>query len=361
MTSLREYITNPKTGFVSSDKIAKRSGFDKKDIQREMDSLQTYQVNKEYRKKKNQYNSIKSSFVGDVVQIDLMDISRSSTANKGFKYLLTFIDVYSRYVIIAKLKNKNMSTVAKAFDGLVEEFNKNIINVTSDDGSEFHNKQFEKVINKHDINHWITPAGTPNKLSIVERFHRTIRSMITLYINHKRTNMFIDVLDDLIDNYNNNYHSTIKNKPIDVYNGALNHQTHNIVNYNFNVGDIVRKSIKSTQFNKGGIKFSDELYFIDTIKPNSYVIRNKETNRKQSRNYMGYELRKVGIDDNVNDQFKKPVEKVARKRWKQKRDPAFNDKYTHNVDDKGNVKTIGKHFKLKHSKRQIVKPRKLDL
>ena len=54
------------------------------------------------------------------------------------------------------------------------------------------------------------------KSVVAERFIRTIKSKIYKYLTSIPKNMYIDKLDDIVDEYNNTYHTIIKMKPIDV-------------------------------------------------------------------------------------------------------------------------------------------------
>lgn len=358
-----EKITDPATGFISVDKLyrkLKKEGVSREQIEEAIAEMQTYQVNTPSNQKI--YNSIKSSFIGDVIQADLMDVQNISTVNKNIKFLLTFIDVYSRFVLVEPLKNKNQNTVAEAMERIIRRFPKDINNLTTDDGSEFNNKAFKKVMKKFGIEHWITPAGTPNKLAIIERFHRTLRNRLDLYFDYTRKKQYIDVLDDLISNYNNTYHRTIKTEPAKILKGKdTNHQDYNKVEQDLIIGDTVRKTLKRGKFDKGSSKFSDKVYEIDEVYNNSYSIRNPTTKKKLSRRFMRYELKKVINKDNKTDNYKETISKIATKRRRQKKEPAFNDKNTHDVDDYGNVRQTRKHLIPERPKRERKAPKKLDL
>ena len=54
------------------------------------------------------------------------------------------------------------------------------------------------------------------KSVIVERFIRTLKTKIYKYMTSISKNVYIDKLDDIVNKYNNTYHSTIKMKPVDV-------------------------------------------------------------------------------------------------------------------------------------------------
>ena len=204
-----DQIVDPEVGLISVDKLYRKlrsEGFARNIIDKAMKNMQTYQVNQSVNPK--EYNTIASSFVGDVIQADLMDVSNISFVNNKVNFLLTFIDVYSRYVFVEKLKSKSMEEVSSAFENIIGKFASE--NITTDDGSEFNNVKLTAVMKKHKIKHWITPAYTPNKLAIIERFHRTLRNRMTLYFNYTRKERYVDVLDKLICNYNYTYHRTIE-------------------------------------------------------------------------------------------------------------------------------------------------------
>ena len=54
------------------------------------------------------------------------------------------------------------------------------------------------------------------KYAAAERFIRTLKKKIFNHMTAISKNVYFDVLDDIVDEYNNTYHKTIKMKPIDV-------------------------------------------------------------------------------------------------------------------------------------------------
>ena len=54
------------------------------------------------------------------------------------------------------------------------------------------------------------------KSVVAERFIRTLKNKIYKYMTSISKNVYIDKLDDIVDEYNNTYHKTIKMKPVDV-------------------------------------------------------------------------------------------------------------------------------------------------
>ena len=56
---------------------------------------------------------------------------------------------------------------------------------------------------------------------VAERFIKTLKNKIYKHITTVSKNVYFDVLDDIINEYNNTYHKTIKMKPIDVKNDSF--------------------------------------------------------------------------------------------------------------------------------------------
>ena len=393
--SIKKYLLDPKTGLQSTERIYQKlrkealvNGFSKlsnfsnlspsrKTIDKIRSSLKTYQVNSATRfTNENIYNTIVATRIGDMFQIDLMDVSRLSTKNNSIHFILTCIDVYSRYVIIEVIKNKTMKNVANAFESIMKKYDDkvmigqskgiNIKNVTSDDGSEFNNKIFKALLNKHGIRQWITKAGTPNKLPIIERFHRTLRHMMNIYFDNYNTMKYTDVLDDIITNYNTSIHRTLKNTPTKIFlKEALYKQKKNVSINPFKVGDTVRKTTNKKVFDKGEKTFSHQLYVITKVNFYSFNLKNKTTGELLDRNFMGYELKKVNYNQKNYDKIlskrnleREEVDLLATTKRRQKAEPAFNDKNTHQVDDEGNVVIIRRHLKPLNEKRV---PKKIKL
>ena len=362
METLTDLLLDPEVGFISVAKLKKKfPQYSIKEIQQAKDKLSTYQINTPI-PKPNKFNTITADHAGDCIQIDLMDVSYNSTANKQIKFLLTFIDVYSRYVLYVPLKNKSAKTVSTAMETLIHQFPRKIYNVTSDDGPEFNNTIFKNVLTNNDIQQWITPANTPNKMAIIERFHRTLRNRMRLLIDHNNSESYIDHLPALIRNYNTTFHRTIKTTPHEVlYNDVTpGNSVITEVDYSLQLGDTVRRSLKKSTFGKGTNKLSEETYIISGINPSSFIISN-QSGIELSRPYQGYELKKVTQPTKTatpTTSNKTEVANTARKRYKQKRDPAFNDTNTHEVDDEGIVHVTRRHLQPINQKRKITPNKK---
>ena len=80
------------------------------------------------------------------------------------------------------------------------------------------------------------------KSVVAERFIRTLKTKIYKYMTSISKNVYIDKLDDIVNKYNNTYHSTIKMKPVDVKSNTYINSSKEIndKDIKFKIGDIVR-------------------------------------------------------------------------------------------------------------------------
>ena len=83
-----------------------------------------------------------------------------------------------------------------------------------DKGSQFCNKSMKSWLEKNAIEMY--SIHNEGKSAVAERFIRTLKTKIYKYMTSISKNVYIDKLDDIVNKYNNTYHSTIKMKPVDV-------------------------------------------------------------------------------------------------------------------------------------------------
>ncbi len=143
-------------------------------------------------------------------QAYLVDISAYSKENDNIKFLLTCIDVFSKYAWARPLKNKTGKEVTKAFESILKE-NRVPQKLQTDKGTEFFNKHFQQLMKKYDIHHFAMASDI--KASVVERFNRTLRGRMTRFLTAINSKRYYNILQDLIDGYNASYHKSIKMRP----------------------------------------------------------------------------------------------------------------------------------------------------
>ena len=124
-------------------------------------------------------------------EIDLVDIGFAKQ-NDGFRYLLTCIDVLSKYAWVAPFKTKSAQQVTEAFESILKQ-RRICTTLHSDEGREFYNTPFKTLLQKYNILHF-SSGNKDIKCAVVERFNRTLRTKLYRYFTAKNTNRYIDVL-----------------------------------------------------------------------------------------------------------------------------------------------------------------------
>ena len=189
-----------------------------------------------------------------------------SKYNKGIRFLLCVIDIFSKYAWVVPLKDKKGISIVKAFQSILKQSNRKPNKVWVDKGSEFYNAYFKKWLRDNDIVMYST--HNEGKSVVAERFIKTLKSKIYKYMTSISKNVYIDKLDDIVDEYNNTYHTTIKMKPIDVKDNTYINAYKEINNKDpkFKVGNRVRISKYKNIFAKGYMpNWSEEVFVINDL------------------------------------------------------------------------------------------------
>ena len=131
-----------------------------------------------------------------------------SRKNKGIKYLLCAIDLYSKYAFVIPLKDKKRNSIVNAFNKIIKQSERKPNEIRVDQGGEFYNNTFKKWLSDNDI--IIYSTYNEGKSVVAERFIRTLKNKLYKHITATGKNVYYDVLDDVVNKYYNAKHSTIK-------------------------------------------------------------------------------------------------------------------------------------------------------
>ena len=163
-----------------------------------------------------------------------------------------------------------------------------------DQGSEFYNRIFNKWLSVNDIIMYST--FNEGKSVVAERFIRTLKNKLHKHMTATGKNVYYDVLDDVVNEYNNTKHNTIKTKPKDVKNdnNRVYIDEHNEKSARYNVGDRVRISKSKNIFAKGYTpNWSTEIFIVDKINDTvQYTYNLKDLNGEEIIGSF-YELQKL--------------------------------------------------------------------
>ena len=136
-----------------------------------------------------------------------------SKYNKGIRYLLCVIDLFSRYAWVIPVKNKKGESIVEGFKKILDDSNSKPNKIWVDHGSEFYNK-FNKFLKENDIE--IYSTFNEGKSVAVETFITTLKNKIYKHMTTIGENVYFNDLDDIVKKYNKTVHSSIKMKPKDV-------------------------------------------------------------------------------------------------------------------------------------------------
>ena len=133
-----------------------------------------------------------------------------SQFNKGFRFLLYVSDIHHKYAWLIPLKHRKAITITNTFQKILDESNRKPNKTWVDKGSEGHNGSMKSWPEKNALEMY----SIRNKVKsvVAKRCIRTLKNKIYKYMTSISKNEYIDKLDDIVNKYNNTYHSVIKCK-----------------------------------------------------------------------------------------------------------------------------------------------------
>ena len=146
---------------------------------------------------------------------DLVEMQALKKWYRGVRYLLTVVDVLSKYAWVEPLKDKTGKAVAAAFERILKrDKGRQPLRLQTDAGKEFYNRVFQSLMTRHNIHHFSTRGDT--KASVVERFNRTLKECMYRYFTAHNTYRYVEALSYLVQGYNTTKHRSIAMDPRDV-------------------------------------------------------------------------------------------------------------------------------------------------
>jgi hypothetical protein len=213
LTSIYYNTSNPGS-YGGVDKLYREArkklpGLKKSFVQSWLSGELVYTLHKPARRKFKR-NPVIAEHVSENFQADLVDMQEFFGQNDGYRYILTVIDVFSKYAWAIPIKSKTASSVAKAMEQILNQ--RVPIKLQTDRGKEFDNNVFRKLMKKYDVNFFMT-NNKDIKCSVVERFNRTFKTNMNRFFTKDGSRRYIDELDNLLNSYNKSYHKSIKMAP----------------------------------------------------------------------------------------------------------------------------------------------------
>lgn len=233
--------------------ILKENGIKKtqKEIKEFIQNHKVNQLHKPVQKIRKNLKHITASSPNEIWQMDLLDYQKYSKQNKGFKYIFIAVDIFTRQARAEPIKAKTAENTAVVMAKILGDVKPKVID--SDDGAEWKG-QFKQLLQQNDIIHIVNDFGDHNSLGIIDRFSRTLKTMIAKYMTGEETKKWVDILQKLIKLYNNSPHTALDGvKPSEATKGE-------------NLVKIGTMNFEKAQHNKAVDKQSNEISVGDYVR-----------------------------------------------------------------------------------------------
>ena len=222
---------------------------------------------------------------------DLIDKSSLSKYNNNYKFILIVIDIFTKYTWAIPLKNTSGLSITNGFKRVLGEHpqggseRRKPEKLWVDRGSEFYNKTFQSLLKEYETKLYSTYYDL--KAVFIERFNRTLLHVINKPMLINGDGNWVNILNDAVTKYNNNFHSTINTTPVDASNNPdkvryIKEPASQIISNStkvkpkLKVGDYVRNADKRNIFSKGYISnWNRELIKVNEVlnaQPPTYKI-----------------------------------------------------------------------------------------
>ena len=262
----------------SKRKLGLGNDFDMEDLSEELNKPV---INKFPRKK------IIVNYIDEIHSCDLVDMVKYSKMNKGFKYIFTNMDVFSKYAWSFPIKSKTIKEIKPCFQKIFKERKPKFI--WSDKESSFFSNEMLKFFEDNNVKIYYTNSNL--KAVVIERFNRSLRELMMKEFVKNNNTVWYNILPKLIKFSNNRYHNIIKDKPININKSNEKYIKNTIYTYNitnkipkFKIDDIVRISLKRRELfvkPSSNIKWSEKLFKIHSInKSNVITYKIKDMNNE---------------------------------------------------------------------------------
>lgn len=323
---LRKLYTDPKStvAFSSASRLYRAAlkeypNITLSRVRRYLESEAAYTLHKPTRRNFSRSRVITDGLF-EQADMDLADVSNIAAQNKHTNFLMIMIDPFSRYAAVEPLKDKSAPTVLAGLKRLFARYPKLPKSVRHDKGNEFVNSQVREYLKTLHIKQFIA-RGAP-KANYAERFIRTLKTKLYRYMTHNNTKNYAPVLQDIVEGYNNSYHSSIKMKPTQVNEENesrlwkylyLSSFPTKRKRHRYRIGQQVRVSLRKHPLDKGYTRnWSETVFKIrDTVYRDRLPIYKISDlyDRPYTDSYYEAELQPVRVDIS-----KKKIEKIIQSR-----------------------------------------------
>ena len=168
---LRKLYYDPKTGFQGVQKMYNKAhkidqNINREDVEDFIKHQDIYQLHKEVHRKKEYLKTFVEK-IAEQVQIDLIDMRKYSKHNEGYNWIISMIDIFSKYAFTIAVKSKSGKDVLNGFVKLMkqfhEKFGKYPKRVRADEGKEFFNINFNEYLKHKNVKIFCNKVGEESR------------------------------------------------------------------------------------------------------------------------------------------------------------------------------------------------------
>jgi transposase InsO family protein len=288
----------------------------RQDVEKWLLAQDVYTLHKRAKKRLSAEPRVHVSHMDEQWAMDLCDVKNISRYNNRCNFILTVIDVFSKWADAEPVPTKTAGNTTQALEAILARTNRRPQKIETDHGKEFYNNTFAALCRREGIHHFSTQSS--HKASVVERFNRSLKELMYKHFSAENTYRWIDVLGKLIDTYNSRYHRSIGMSPNEVtYQNEDEvyrtlYKKRPISGKKLKQGDLVRISEKRHIFEKGYLpNFTEEVFKV------AKVISNHTPHRYELEDLSGERIDGRFAPEEIQETIKGPdnlwkIEKIIR-------------------------------------------------
>lgn len=221
---LKAHYDDPAFGLLGRDKFwakiyEKYAGIKKTDVVNFLERLENRQIFT----RPNKPNMVKSIIITKPLsyfQVDLIDMKQYKNINQGHAWILTCLDLCTKYAWAYPIKTKQPSDVIARMNDIWANIDRKgsrkPSTIQTDNGNEFKGS-FDTWVREKKVKHIRSASYSPWTQGAVERFNRTLKGKLFKFFENENTKFFLDVLPLIVKGYNSTVHSAHKRKPVDIF------------------------------------------------------------------------------------------------------------------------------------------------
>ena len=256
---------------------------------------------------------ITATFPFEIVQMDIFDLSKYSPYNNNYKYMLCFVDVFTRKLFVYKMKTKNIDETTKGLETILKEIDHKIYVIMSDNDSSFLGEKFQDLLEDNKIILDPQVLNDHHALGIIDNMAKRLKLILAKHYIRSKSKNWINVIQKVINNYNDSEHSSLDGlSPNDALKKE-NYQTILHINFNkmikekpkikdksrdkgLNKGDFVRIRTKTIFSKQSDGNFSNEIYEVIDVYGNNVFLSDDKTYKRTNL----LKVNKLDITDTDN-------------------------------------------------------------